>query len=319
LRKQRGAYTSAAAHPIAPDRHFRLHKIPGLAPTSPSSLTEQSVTLSGLRPTSSHATTAILYTIFAKAARTGYSVEFEFGGITTSRFLGTTMDSVVSWLTRILLVALFSAGALAQSNRGLDNSASNLMVVLRESGGQNKQDESLVAFGKIKARLADGKDIEMEPAWFAYLGDMHVRFVFDSPTHMLNAEAADLSRLGLSPQAALDLAVSNVRRVYGEPKATPWNELMQVKGKSPDLDSTYFLDRTFWLELLKQHPEGVVALVAKRGGLLYAPLSNEKAVSGMKRSVGYLHSSSGAMRVSSALYLFKDGKWSVYQAPQPAR
>jgi hypothetical protein len=88
---------------------------------------------------------------------------------------------------------------------------------------------------------------------------------------------------------------------------------MQVQGKSPDLDSSYFLDRTYWLALLKNSPEGIVVAVPKRGGLLYAPLNDVKAVDSLKRSVAYLHSSSQRQRVSSALFLFKDGKWSVFQ------
>ncbi|NJK42582.1 MAG: hypothetical protein HC937_02500 [Aquincola sp.] len=90
---------------------------------------------------------------------------------------------------------------------------------------------------------------------------------------------------------------------------------MSVEGKSPDLNSSYFLDRVYWQGLLKTHPEGLVVSVAKRGGLLYAPMSNTKAVEGLKRGVAYLHSSSQRQRVSSALFLFREGKWSVFQAP----
>jgi hypothetical protein len=144
---------------------------------------------------------------------------------------------------------------------------------------------------------------------------MHVRFVFDTPTSMPGASAADLRRLGLTPEAALKLAVANIKRVYGAPKVTPWNDLMEVSGDSPDLNSSYFLDHEFWSGLLKQHPDGIVALVVKRGALLYSPLSNKKAVGGMRKSVVELHSSSNQLRISSALYLFKDGKWSVFQDP----
>ncbi len=219
------------------------------------------------------------------------------------------MHRIVALFASLMLVA----GAVAQSGPAFDNTASNLMVVLRESTGANKQDEALVPIGKAKAKLPDGKEIEFDPGWYSYLGDMHIRFVFDTPNSMPGASPRDLERLGLSPESALELAVANIKRVYGEPKATPWNDLMQVQGKSPDLDSSYFLDRAFWRALLKQHPEGIVALVGKRGGLLYSPLSNTKAVDGMRRSVAYLHSSSGNLRISSALYLFKDDKWSVFQ------
>ena len=216
-----------------------------------------------------------------------------------------------------LLAALgLTTSAAAQSPsqpRGFDDSASNLMVVLRESEGANKQDETLVPMPPATATLPDGRKIEVNTGFFHYLGDMHIRFVFDTPTAMPGATAKDLERLGLTPEAALALAVRNIRRVYGEPGTVPWNGLLQVKGKSPDLDSSYFLDKDFWNAQLKQHPEGLVALVAKRGGLVFAPLSDVKAVQGMTRSVAYLHASSEKMRISSALYLFRDGKWSVFQ------
>jgi hypothetical protein len=223
-----------------------------------------------------------------------------------------------SLLASILAICI-SAPASAELTRGFDDSAANLMVVLRETKGSNKQDESLEPMGKGKVKLEDGREIEVDSGWFNYLGDMHVRFVFDTPTSMPNATPKDLERLGLSPQAALALAVKNIKRVYGEPKTVPWNNLFEVKGESPDLDSSYFLDKEFWSIQLKRYPEGVVALVAKRGGLLFAPLSDAKAVEGMRESVSYLYSSSERLRVSSALYLFKDGKWSVFQAPVGAR
>jgi hypothetical protein len=134
---------------------------------------------------------------------------------------------------------------------------------------------------------------------------------------MQGATPEDLAKLGLNRvEDALELALSNIKRVYGQPFASPWEGgLLEVHGRSPDLNSSYFLDRAYWEGLLKKHPEGLVVAVPKRGGLLYTPLSNAKAVDGLRRGVSYLYSTSGSLRVSSALFLFKDGKWSVFQAP----
>lgn len=209
--------------------------------------------------------------------------------------------------------ALRSVSAPAQTGRGFDDSASNLMVVLRESEGVNIEEEALIPIDKARFLREDGSEIEFNPGWFSYVGDMHIRFMFDAPATMHSASPADLERLGLSPPAALQLALKNIKRVYGEPHAIPWSDLFQVQGRSPDLDSSYFLDKDFWNAREKEHPEGLVALVAKRGGLLFAPLSDARAVANMRRTVAYLHSSSEMMRISSALYLFKDGKWSVFQ------
>lgn len=222
-------------------------------------------------------------------------------------------------LLALLLVCSISGPltgrSLAQEARGYDDSAANLMVVLRESPGANKQDEALVRSGKGKVTLPDGKDVEIDFAWFEYLGDMHIRFVFDTPTSLPHATPQDLERLGLSPESALERAVQNIRRVYGAPYAVPWREVMEIRGKLPDLFSSYFLDKAYWDELLKRHPEGIVACVVKRGGLLYSPLTNERGVEFLRQNVVPLYVTSERLRVSSALYLYKDGRWTVFQPP----
>ncbi len=224
-------------------------------------------------------------------------------------------------LARTLLAAsLLTAGAsfdaVAQSEPPIDKRRENLMVVVRESIGSNKQEEAPVATGKAKATLADGREIELEMAWWELIGDTHIRFVFDAPQSMMGATPQELADLNLSNvQDALNVAVKNVKRVYGEPTATPWTGgISQVQGKSEDLDSSYFLDRDFWKALLKTNPDGLIVAVPSRGGLLYTPLSNTQAVEGLKRGIAKLHASSDRMRVSSALYLFKNDKWSVFQA-----
>lgn len=190
------------------------------------------------------------------------------------------------------------------------------MVVLRESVGKNKLDDTLVPTGKQRAQLANGQQIEIEMAHFEFIGDMHIRFVFDGPQSMRNATPQDLSSLRLSTSEALQVAIKNIKRVYGSPEVSVWSGgLMQVNGRSPDLDSSYFLDHDFWVTLNKKYPEGIVVAVPKRGGLLFAPASNEETISQLKKAIPLLYSSSGSLRISSALYLFKDGKWSVFQAP----
>lgn len=191
------------------------------------------------------------------------------------------------------------------------------MVVVRESPNANRTEDKLEPMGKMKATLADGRAVELEMASWEFIGDTHIRFVFDGPEFMVNASPQDLERLGIqSVDAALSLALVNLKRVYGEPSPLPWEGgVMSLEGQSPDLNSSYFLDRTYWLQLLKSHPEGLIVSIPKRGSLLYTSLSNKKAVEALKRTVAYLHSSSERLRVSSALFLFKDGKWSVFQAP----
>ena len=216
-----------------------------------------------------------------------------------------------------LLLAM--TGAQAADTDRFDLSEQNLLVVLRESPGANKQDEMLTPFGKIRARMPDGREVEFEASWFQYLGDMHLRLVFDGGRKIQSASPDDLERLRLSPEEALARAVDNLRRRYGEPIAQPWSGgLMQVHGNAPELDSSYFLDRDFWKEQLRHSPAGIVAAVPGRHGLVFARADDASAVATLRFSAAALFASSDATRISSGLYLFKDGRWSVFQPPQPS-
>ena len=229
-----------------------------------------------------------------------------------------------SWL-RILcgagaLLAGMNVALAADAARDHDEfevSVANLLVVLRESPGANKQDETLTPFGKIQATLPDGREVEFEASWFQYLGDMHLRLVFDGSRRVQSASPEDLEKLRLSPDEALQQAVDNLRRRYGAPVAEPWSGgLMQVHGNAPELDSSYFLDRGFWLEQLRESPAGVVAAVPRRGGLVFARADDDSAVATLRFSAAALFASNEGTRISSGLYLFKDGRWSVFQPPQ---
>jgi len=200
-----------------------------------------------------------------------------------------------------------------------DRSLSNLMVVLREVEGANKSDETLKASGPAKATI-DGNVVEFSPAWFDFLGDMHVRFVFDAPSSMRGLTTEEFAAFHLTPEEGVKVAIANMERVYGPPVASAWSGgIMAVEGHSADLNSSYFLDRDFWVMLLKQHPEGIIVAAPKRGGLLYVPASDKKGVESLRRSIAMLFSTSGNQRVSSALYQFKDEHWSVFQPPVNAR
>lgn len=223
------------------------------------------------------------------------------------------MQLQFAWALCLACACAALAPARAES---FDTSAGNLIAVLRESPGSNQQAEALVPMGSVKARLADGRDVDIDASWFHYLGDMHVRLVFDGERSMQTAAPEDLQRLDLSPEQALSQAVDNLRRRYGAPRTQPWaGGLTQVVGGSPELASSYFLDRDFWRGLLQQHPEGLVVSVPQRGGLLFAPAADDVAVTNLRFSAAALYTGNDRSRISSALYLFKDGRWSVYQPP----
>lgn len=225
---------------------------------------------------------------------------------------------VRAWCTAGALLAAATGVPAPPPQAEFEPSADNLLVVLRESPGANKQDEALRPFGAIRADLPDGRHIEFEASWYQYLGDMHLRIVFDGDERIQSALPGDLKRLHLSPEQALARAVENLRRRYGTPVAEPWSGgLMQVHGDAPEFDSSYFLDRAFWQEQLRRAPRGLVVGVPDRGGLVFARADDADAVANLRFGAAALYAGHDRTHISSGLYLFKAGHWSVFQPPQP--
>ena len=94
----------------------------------------------------------------------------------------------------------------------------------------------------------------------------------------------------------------------------PTDGTLLTLNDSPDLASSYFLDRDFWRSLLKQHPEGIAVAVPERAALLFAPLSASVGIGFLRDRIAALHAGSKQMRISSAVYLFKDDRWTVLQS-----
>ena len=111
-----------------------------------------------------------------------------------------------------LCVVLVTSPASSQAP-SLEATTGNLLVVLRETPeGTPRRMEVMEPMGKAKARLPDGREIEIDLANYNYLGDMHIRFVVDSPTSTRAAMTADLERLKLSPDAGWSLFQDPARR-----------------------------------------------------------------------------------------------------------
>ena len=194
----------------------------------------------------------------------------------------------------------------------------SVQFVLRERPGANKIDDSLALVEPFEVPLPGGAVATMAPAWFDLIGDLQLRLVRSTPDCILTLHAGELDALALSVDEALALALANLHRQHGEPGASQWHNLQRVGGRTEDVASAYFLDRAFWRARLAEHPAGLVAAVPRTDLLVFAPRVDGAALDSMRRGVPGLHASGGDWRLSSALYLFEDDRWSVFQAAAPA-
>lgn len=197
----------------------------------------------------------------------------------------------------------------------------NLMAIVRESFVTTSADEGFKPVGRMKLKFSNGEEVELDLAAWSFMADANFRFVFKGEATAVSATSRDMADLRLQGMDdALALALANQRRVSGEPRTRAWGlGLTAVEGRLPEFNSTYLLDRAFWNAELEKHPEGLVVAVPSYSELFYVPLADSESVDGLRLAVTYLHKNARKYRVSSALYLFKDGRWSIFQTPAKRR
>jgi len=205
-----------------------------------------------------------------------------------------------------------------------DPRLSALLFVLRERPGADTPDEALAQVQPFSVTLPGGASVAMAPAWYDLIGDLQLRLVRDTPDSMLTLHAAELDELdelGLGADEAIAAALANLERRHGPPAVTPWHNLRRVGTAEDELDSNWFLARAFWRARLAEHPAGLVVAVPRTDQLLFAPADDAPAVASMRVGIPDLHAQAGDWRLSSALYLFTDDRWTVLQpaAPAPAQ
>ena len=77
-------------------------------------------------------------------------------------------------LLAALSVLILSFSASAQATAVDEKSQDNFMVVVRESMGANRLDDSFTPTGKLKAKLSNGTEIELEMASWEFIGGFPV-------------------------------------------------------------------------------------------------------------------------------------------------
>ena len=189
----------------------------------------------------------------------------------------------------------------------------NFMVVIREA--ENAQHSSVMLKPEYpQTAEIDGEVVEINMAWFSLIGDTQIRFVFDSETTMANVDVDEFLSYELSPQEAIDTAVTNIEKSYGIATYSKWQEgIYIVEAGSDDLASSHFLNDRLWLKVEEEFPDGIVAAIPDRGTLLFAPLADENASSLLVNNVQRLMESSEAQGVSRYSYIRVNNEWELVQ------
>jgi uncharacterized protein YtpQ (UPF0354 family) len=149
------------------------------------------------------------------------------------------------------------------------------------------------------------------PLMDTFVGDLHIRYAFDSPKGVINLSERDLKELGLNREQLLPLAIANYRKLYPQMTVERPNAVIGMLTRGGELEASMMLDAEFWEKEKQQFGGQLVATVPARDVLTWTGLEPLQNVRELKRISLNTHSQVGRSALSRLVFLWRDRKWEV--------
>lgn len=222
---------------------------------------------------------------------------------------------VLSALAVVPAVASFSS--FAQSSKPLPSDAAappaggreDIVPLVRSFRGtiRKVQDIKPVIEPQVQG------DASLAPLIDTFVGDLDIRYAFDSEQGFRYLNQHDLKRLKLARGELLSLAVANFRRRY--PKLGIERPVAFVGRivNGGDLEASLMLDVNFWEQEKSRFSGDIVAGAPVRDVLWFTGASPRDHVGNLRENTERAHKEAGERAVSRLLYTWRNKRWEVFE------
>lgn len=156
-------------------------------------------------------------------------------------------------------------------------------------------------------------DAALAPLIDTFVGDLDIRYAFDSEQGFRYLNLHDLKRLKLTRGELLGLAVTNFRRRY--PKLAVERPVAFVGRivNGGDLEPSLMLDAEFWEKEKARVSGEIVAGVPVRDVLWFTGATPRDNVSNLRENTERAHKEAGERAVSRLMYAWRNKRWEVFE------
>src|SRR5688572_12276792 len=209
------------------------------------------------------------------------------------------------------VAATAGAGVRAgESKDPLPRTKDYIVALVRSTGGDPKvRPAQRIEPVEFKPDPKSSPDNEL--VFDHFVGDLHLRYVFEDPQFMLALRLRDLKRLSVERSELPTLALANFKRLY--PKlAVAWpDRWLGVVGGGGELEPCVMLDGSFWNAQAKAFQNEVIAAVPSVNEVYFAPREPKQNIELLKH-LAILHSEKAGKRaVSRTVFVWRLFRWEV--------
>ena len=203
------------------------------------------------------------------------------------------------------------AACAAQSKDPLPRTREYIVALVRSHPGADPRSRPVQriepAIAREDAKSAPGNALVFDH----FVGDLHLRYVFDDPQFMLALRARDLTRLGVARDELPALVVSNYRRLYPDVIVTHPDRWLGLVTRGGELEPCVMLDGMFWQRQMKAFGGPVIAAVPSTNAVYFTPREPKANVELLKHLAILESEKAGKRGVSRTVFEWRNFRWQV--------
>ena len=156
-----------------------------------------------------------------------------------------------------------------------------------------------------------GNPVDNLPIFDHFVGDLHLRYVFDDERFVQAVRGRDLQRLKLDRKALPQLVVENYRKLYPDLSVIQPEAGLGAVIRGGQLEPTILLDGDFWNEQEKRIGGPLIAAVPQRDMVIFTRIDPKQNIELLKHRVVLAYDKAGERALSRTVLAWREKRWEV--------
>ena len=187
----------------------------------------------------------------------------------------------------------------------------NVVALVRTFDGGDPKVRPVQKIEPILMKPEPGSRAEDLPVFDYFVGDLHLRYVFDDPRFLAAVRGRDLPRLGIDRAELPTLAVRNFRRLYPKLEVVYPEPGLGAVINGGQLEPCILLDASFWEGQRKLVKGEVIAAVPSRDSVVFTANEPKQNIELLKHFAVLGYEKAKQQALSRTVLVWRKLRWEV--------
>jgi hypothetical protein len=208
--------------------------------------------------------------------------------------------------------ALLAAAPLRHAHaQDVSVNTKDKVVALVRSAGVDPKSRAVQKIEPIVLKPEPGSSANDLPVFDHFVGDLHLRYVYDDPRFMQAMRVRDLARLGVTRADLPALVVANYRKLYPDLTVLEPEPGLGVVTKGGQLEPMVLLDAAFWDEQAQRAGGALIVAIPERDSVLFTKAEPRQNIELLKHRAVVGFEKAGKLALSRTVLAWRKGRWEV--------